>query len=136
MSTINVDVVSPQSGSSVTIDGNLIVTGTNNIRPYKVWSALITQSGTSAPSVDLELENTLGPITFSYIMPGMYHILSSGLFINNKTIITGNNVMAGNGETVAFDIGGLNFCRILTRNGPITANDCLYATFVEIRVYN
>ena len=136
MSTINVNTISPQSGTNVTIDGNLIVTGTNDIRPYKVWSALLNQSGTSAPTVNLELENTLGPITFSYIMPGMYHILSSGLFINNKTIITGNNVMVGNGETVAFDIGGPNFCKIFTRNGPIAAHDCLYTTFVEIRVYN
>jgi hypothetical protein len=136
MSTLNVDIVNPQSGTSITVSGNLIVTGTNNIRPYKVWSALLNQSGTSAPTVMLELENTLGPITFNYIMPGMYQILSNGLFINNKTIITGNNVNSANGETAAFDIGGPNFCRILTRNGPIAANDCLSGTFVEIRVYN
>lgn len=39
MSTINVNVVAPESGTDVTISGNLIVTGENNIRPYKVYSA-------------------------------------------------------------------------------------------------
>lgn len=135
MSTINVDVIQSQSSGPVTVNDDLVVNGTNNIRPYKVWSALVSQSGTNAPTA-VVIENTLGTITFNYVMTGRYQILSSNLFTNNKTIITGNNVNSGNGETAAFDLGGPSFCSILTRNGPVTANDCLNSTFVEIRVYN
>ena len=60
MSQINVDIVAPQTGADVTIDGNLIVTGTNTIRPYKVYVGLLSQSNpTSAPLVEV-LENSLG----------------------------------------------------------------------------
>ena len=48
--------------------------------PYKVYTALLTQSGTNAP-VATVLENTLGEITFSYENQGIYNIVSSSLFI-------------------------------------------------------
>lgn len=34
--------------NNLTIDGNVNITGTTNIRPYKVFTALLTQSGTSS----------------------------------------------------------------------------------------
>jgi hypothetical protein len=51
---------------------------------YKVYTALLTQSGTDAP-VATVLENNLGNITFSYEQNGWYNIVSEGLFTENKT---------------------------------------------------
>jgi hypothetical protein len=135
MSTINVDVITSQTPSApVTIQDNLIVTGTNNIRPYKVYSALLSQTGTNAPTA-IELENTIGFIGFNYQTTGIYSIISNGDFISNKTAIFANNVMYANGETVACAYGGPTFCQISTRLSGTTANNILALTFVEIRVY-
>jgi hypothetical protein len=54
------------------------------VKPYKVYVALLTQSG-SNPPVAIELENTLGTITFGYQSSGLYTINSSGLFTASKT---------------------------------------------------
>ena len=42
-----------------------------NTAKYKVFTALMNQSGTDAPVADI-LENTLGPITWSYLGVGTY----------------------------------------------------------------
>lgn len=51
---------------------------------YKVYTALLTQSGTDAP-VATVLENTLGTITWEYNGVGNYEAVSSGLFTSEKT---------------------------------------------------
>jgi hypothetical protein len=45
--------------------------------PIKVLRARITQSGTSAPTFNLILENTIGTVEFSYIDVGMYRLNGS-----------------------------------------------------------
>jgi hypothetical protein len=54
---------------------------------YKVYTALLTQSGTDAP-VATVLENTLGDISFEGIdyINGVFNLKSNGLFIENKTV--------------------------------------------------
>jgi hypothetical protein len=60
----------------------------------KVYEALLTQSGTDAPTATI-LRNTLGVVpTLSYVSPGIYRLNASGAFDENKTI-----VMIGTGET-------------------------------------
>ena len=52
---------------------------------YKVYTALLTQSGTSAP-VATVLENTLsGTITWSYLSVGTYQATLVGAFPSSKT---------------------------------------------------
>ena len=51
----------------------------DNAHPYKVYTALLSQTGTSAP-VPTVLENTLGEITWAYSNTGNYNINSNGLF--------------------------------------------------------
>ena len=70
----------------LTINGDFIITGTTNIRPYKVYTALLTQSGTDAP-VATVLENTLGVITLQRNELGDYSILSDNLFLDGKTFM-------------------------------------------------
>ena len=56
------------------------------IAPYKVYTALLTQSGTDAP-VATVLENTLeGTVTWTYEDVGLYLAACSGCFTENKTM--------------------------------------------------
>lgn len=51
------------------------IEGNSQETPYKIYSALITQEGTNAP-VAVELENTLGEVTFGYTSTGLFSINS------------------------------------------------------------
>ena len=59
----------------------------NRIGTPKTYEVSISQSGTAAPVVDSELVNSVGSITFSRDAAGEYFALSSGLFLNNKTVV-------------------------------------------------
>ena len=60
----------------------------NDPRPYKVYTALLTQSGTDAP-VATVLENTLGgDIVWSYYTEGVCNGELLGAFTINKTDIS------------------------------------------------
>lgn len=110
---------------------------TSDIPPsigYLVYTAIISQTGTSAPTA-IVLENTIGAITLSYSLVGQYRINSSGLFTLNKTVIYGNSI-SNNSDTIFYIPQTVNYCSINTRTlGGSTANDILFNTFVEIRVY-
>jgi len=60
-----------------------------NLKPkYKVYTALLTQSGINAP-VATVLENTLGAtITYSRVSDGIYTITTDGIFTSDKTWAT------------------------------------------------
>lgn len=79
--------------------------------PYKVFRALLTQVGTSDPTVVI-LENTLGfTPTFSYSGPGEYNcVAAGGSFPINKTYV---NIAAG--QTIDGVEGG-----IMASTSPIT----------------
>ena len=53
-------------------------------KPYKVYTATITQSGTNAPAA-IELENDLGVVTFIYQNPGQYLMRSNSF--DEKTVV-------------------------------------------------
>lgn len=53
---------------------------------YKVYKALLTQSGTDAP-VATVLENTLGTVTWLYSSVGDYFATSANLFTIGKTVL-------------------------------------------------
>ena len=122
------------------ISGEKWVVLKDDPRPYKVYVALLTQTGTDAP-VATVLENTLGgTITFGYDYVGTYSINSAGLFTSNKTF-----VQTTLGYTWNANIGLLNYAiqddsliSLLTFDSQTTApasNDVLTNTSIEIRVY-
>lgn len=111
----------------------------NGPSTYKVYTALLTQTGTDAPTATV-LENTLGNITFAYDAVGVYSIISpNNLFTLNKTWIT---------DVIALGVGGPAYRGILFLDTPDrigiqtewdvdTASDSiLYKVSIEIRVYN
>ena len=87
--TTTVDVTFDSNPSS-TVRVVVLAKGSFNsdLRPYKVLSGLINQTGTSAPTLTI-LENTIGSTpVFSYIGVGLYNLTMSGAFILNKTFPT------------------------------------------------
>jgi hypothetical protein len=109
-------------------------------KPYKVYVALLTQTGINDPT-SVVLENTFGiAATFSYISTGYYELYMTGQFTSGKTFIV-------NGCADQDPIGGsfgifiteyLDTTRIklltVDDNGSFY-DDGLNNTSIEIRVY-
>lgn len=107
------------------------------IKGYKVYTALLTQSGENDPVVTV-LENTIGNLSFNYWGEGVYEISCNGLFVEDKTWYTTviissitNNIM--NGE---MEWRNANKIRIATYLEGALADGVLGNTPIEIRVYN
>jgi hypothetical protein len=61
-------------------------------RPYKVYTALLTQTGTNAP-VAIVLDNTLdGTIIWTRTTDGIYVGTLAGAFVTNKTFVNANTI--------------------------------------------
>jgi hypothetical protein len=143
----SITVGGPTSSGGVVISatgGNLTINNIN-INPYKVYTALLTQSGTASPVADI-LENTLGTLTFTYVSEGNYKILTSGLFTLNKTfaiitngrstneirILNVNEILIGCKDLTAAEIDTFDPSLVYIPN----ADEVLDKTAIEIRVYN
>lgn len=115
--------------------GSIISLAYETIKPYKVYTALLTQTGTNAP-VATVLENTLGAtITWSYVGVGQYYATaSSGVFTENKTTgILSNSSSTGINAFVNISTTVFNTVTTISGNG---INNELFKNMVEIRVYN
>ena len=116
-------------------------------RPYEVYTALLTQSGTNAP-VATVLENTLGvDITWTYISTGNYvGTIPSGTFTADAYLTTPSTAI----QTAANNINYKVALRIdnsdvtykslvlttLNCNSGNLVNSVLGNQPIEIRVYN
>jgi hypothetical protein len=110
--------------------------------PYKVYSAIITQTETNAP-VATVLENTLGvTMTWSRVAEGSYKVTaSSGIFLEAKTWTTTNNINISG--TTYFDINRGNNTEVFVASSIydsgtppyIPADGIIAALSLEIRVY-
>jgi hypothetical protein len=117
--------------------GSLSVNGTeinkNGGLPYKVYTALLTQSGTDAP-VATVLENTIGNIIWTRVNAGQYECQLIDAFVEDKTGIL--TTSTADGYTEAY-WNNVNTCQIITFNtSGVYTDGYLYKQLVEIRVYN
>ena len=137
MSTINVNNINPATGTTVTIDGNLIVTGTNNIRPYRVYTGLISQIGTSDPTVVI-IENTLGNIVWTRTNNGQYLGYLPGEFLATKTFLLTSSDYSLNplNQARQFIRNSDDYIAILTQINGVVADGLLENTPIEVRVYD
>lgn len=114
-------------------------------RPYKAYTALLTQSSNTAPTAII-LENELGNITFSRTGAGKY-IISQDInfpFILGKTFILhtiGKTTEAlGNGTTTKITSEQVtvdnSFSLTTTASNGTYSDGILNNCSVEIRVYN
>lgn len=108
-----------------------------NQAPYKVYTALLTQSGTDAPTA-VVLQNTIGDITYLYDDVGSYLISSDELFTDGKTqmFFGALSIQNHNWGIIMEGNKGINYLGFQTLNeSGALANDYLYNTSIEIRVY-
>ena len=127
------NIIIPESCSNLIVFGSNITADENStglILGYKSYIALITQTGTGAPTA-IVLNNTLGDVTFAYFSTGVYKIESiSDLFTLDKTFLN-----IANSNTI--NRTGLTGLVINSYNAAGTlANGLLNNTSIEIRVYN
>ena len=104
-------------------------------RPYKVYTALLVQSGTNAP-VATVLENTLGgTIVWSRNGAGDYSATLTGGFILNKTaMFMTDSFSLYKSRLRRFNADILSL--YTTQAGNSTTVDSALDSTVEIRVYN
>jgi hypothetical protein len=113
------------SGSTVIVNTNDTVSEAltsivDNIPPYKVFRGLLTQTGTSAPTLTV-LENTLGvSLTTFYAAVGSYQLIApSNIFVLNKTYYN-------------FQLNNFGSVQIYTlRAGLLATNSFQFNTFTE-----
>lgn len=125
----------PANSSVKNIINNLVLA----LPKYKVYTALLTQTGTNVP-VATVLENTIGDIWFTYNSPGGYDINSDALFTENKTglLIAPQTQNAPDTYVFQFNRVDNNKLQLLVLNADESGavDGVLYNQMIEIRVYN
>lgn len=104
-------------------------------KPYKVYTALLSQSGTSAP-VATVLENTLGgTVVWSRVSIGEYRGTLTGAFTANKTVVLQGGTAAFK-STNSFPVT-VDYVQVKTFNpSTLTSEDGILVSYsIEIRVY-
>ena len=110
----------------------------NFVSPYKIYTALISQSDFNDPIVII-LENTIGDINWSFDANGSYFGTLTGAFTEYKSfsIITTNT---NSSDAVVFSTQFISVDTICINTYNITTssyqNGLLLNTPIEIRVYN
>jgi hypothetical protein len=118
------------------VSGNATWKDLNSILPYKIYSALLNQTGTNNP-VDTVLENTLGNIVWTRGGVGYYIATLSGSFTTNKTtVLFGNPLYSLPPIDIISNLGSINSVDINVISNGVLTDSLLSNTFIEIRVYN
>lgn len=138
----NTDIISATtiSGGTIYGDGSNL-TGVSG-SSYKVYTALLTQTGTTAP-VATVLENTLGgTLVWSRNDAGDYLGTLNGAFLNENEFFTFNNLLSlQNSVSVYWNNSDSFVINTFYWNGVLPAvyspqDDILFNYALEIRVYN
>lgn len=110
----------------------------SELRPYKVYSALLTQSGTDAPNA-IVLENTIGNIVWTRDQNGGYFATLTNAFPQEKTFIS----ITPNSQGIDIPFFTANWNTVdnigfftLDGNTVTYTDGLLINTPIEIRVYN
>lgn len=114
--------------------GQLSAVSNIDYRNYKVYTALLTQTGTNAP-VATVLENTLGAITLNYTSAGSFTATSSSLFTLNKTSVFTQELFGLDSKSFQQVTSASNI-NLYTSSGGSYISGLYNNTLIEIRVYN
>jgi hypothetical protein len=126
---------SPLFNLGIDSSGN-VVTGTTGSPNYLVYTALITQVGTSAPTA-IVLENTLGgtPVWSRPGDTGIYELTLNGVWTEDKTGIIGSAGMTGNYTTLQTFRQDSNVLYFETFSNGVVSDGVFTNNLVEVRVY-
>jgi hypothetical protein len=111
------------------------------MQSYKVYTALLNQSGTGAP-VPTILENTIGSIVWSRVSTGIYHATLSGAFPDSDKVAIMAIPVGANGDGTNArmyfgyynDLNSVEIVGIVIGTGY--SDNIFYGQVIEIRVYN
>lgn len=103
---------------------------------HKVYRAVLTQSGSSAP-VATVLENTLGgTVVWARALAGRYTATLASAFTSNKTFaMAGGPDVVGTSFSSFMVLTSANVITLHTISDGSNADDMLVATPIEILVY-
>jgi len=118
-----------KDGKLIGVKNGIITSVSDSVYGYKVYTALLTQVGTNAPTA-IVLENTIGAIVWSRTTIGGYFATLSGAFTTDKTSVLITNGSANSTYIHGAQVSTSNVNVITVADGQIDK-----AT-VEIRVYN
>lgn len=106
-----------------------------DLRGYKVYTALLTQSGEDPP-VATVLENTIGDIVWGYYGVGVYSAVLVDAFSVDKTMALINGSSGGDGWVFFTDESQLPDSLLLVQYDSlgVSVDNCICQ--IEIRVYN
>jgi hypothetical protein len=114
---------------------NNVVLRTPN-RILKTYTALVTQTGTGAPTVTVLGENTIGTIVWTRTATGQYTGTLTGAFTASKTAVFFQSGISNNVDTYTYDFyrGTDNTVRMLTSNNGVYS-DSIFVGQLRIEVY-
>lgn len=125
--------LTPEQPPYYTIDQNLPPTPPDV--GVSIYRATLSQTSTSAPIADLDANNTLTGIVWSYVGTGVYRGTKTGAFPANKTFITTASHGAGTTGFIEIFRDDVNRLQINTYNAAgAQADGCLSNYSVEIIV--
>ena len=114
---------------------DLIAAPSGDPRPYKVYSVLLSQAGTNAPTVII-LENTLGFVpVWSYQGVGDYRIFETGGFPDSRTIAFVTNGYGPEADILEW-YGNSDQRTVASYIGVTPTDGIVDYTPYEIRVYD
>lgn len=102
-------------------------------KAIKIYTALLTQSGESAPEATI-LQNSIGTIVWTRQSAGLYRGTLSDTFTQNKTWACISQSKDSSATTVAVLIGDDDYISVFIDDG-IGGDDYLDNTPIEIRIY-
>lgn len=108
---------------------------TQSTPTHKVYTALITQTGTNDPVVR-ELENTLGDVTWTRDDEGNYLATSDSLFTTNKTWTAISNKDYSYYTEFGVSDSSTIYLNTKLRNDGTDTDGALTNTSIKIEVYN
>ena len=136
---ITISSNSGTSGQVLTSNGSGAPTWQDVSIGYKVYTAKISQSGTSAPTVDFTLKNTFtNPFTWNYVSVGKYTITNTTFdFTSGKTIVFVNPGFLPDSFTVGWEYNSDTQITIHVKDKTGSyADGLLFGASIEVRVYN
>lgn len=103
----------------------------------KVYKALLTQTGTSAPVATVLVNNLSGTPVWSYDSAGFYKLTLAGEFILGKTIynIVPSDNSANSQILASLFNGAPDVFQLETRSSGVLTNEVLYSTPITIEVF-
>jgi hypothetical protein len=122
------------TASPATLSTQLATLG--QVRPYKIYVALLTQTGSSAP-VATVLENTLGgTVVWTRSTAGVYAGTLSSAFTLNKTFVVTSQSVASYEDQIGASRFDSDIIAVTSWFGSTPFDDRIQSTSIEIRVYN